>query len=535
MSTGLSIATNTLANAASENLARNQAALETSVTRLSSGLRINSAADDPSGLAISQSLQSQVAGFDQATQNVQNATSAASIADGALAATTALLQRIRTLAVEASSDSASSADKANLQAEVSELLLEVNRVAENTTFNGVSLLDGSHAGFQPEQNAYLRITSNSVLASATATAPAPSGPVTVTAPDYVYPLPGVAPTGTLSGLVAGTTYTFSGTIDPGTWFWALSLDGSFVTTGVLGGPVSASFVATGPTETFSFGVFGTGTFTVSGVTATPAGGGPPVTAAPVTSAAGLLVVSAVAANANFNTTATGAQGFTAGATGTLDGTIEVQVINTGTSIAALETFFSSAATTNPASVSPVLQAPDTISTLFDNVSITFGNFSTADVGTTAYIKVSQNVAAASNPNAAALTIQSGANEGATLQVGFAGVSTQALRISNINLLLSSSASPSLGAEDAIGQIDNALQYLLNTRATIGSAIVRLGEDAQNDTGAAVNLQASASSIGDLNVGSETTNFNKLQLLGSIGTLVLTDAEDNATSVLRLFR
>jgi flagellin len=183
----------------------------------------------------------------------------------------------------------------------------------------------------------------------------------------------------------------------------------------------------------------------------------------------------------------------------------------------------------------VLQAPDTISTLFDNVSITFGNFSTADVGTTAYIKISQNVAAASNPNAAALTIQSGANEGATLQVGFAGVSTQALRISNINLLLSSSASPSLGAEDAIGQIDNALQYLLNTRATIGSAIVRLGEDAQNDTGAAVNLQASASSIGDLNVGSETTNFNKLQLLGSIGTLVLTDAEDNATSVLRLFR
>ena len=70
---GLSIANNLLANAVSLNLNRNQQALQTSVTRLSSGLRINSAADDPSGLAIAETLQSQVNGFDQAAQNVQNA------------------------------------------------------------------------------------------------------------------------------------------------------------------------------------------------------------------------------------------------------------------------------------------------------------------------------------------------------------------------------------------------------------------------------------------------------------------------------
>jgi flagellin len=530
MSTGLSIATNTLANAASENLARNQAALQTSVTRLSTGLRINAASDDPSGLAISQSLQSQIAGFDQATQNVQNATNAASIADGALAATTTILQRIRTLAVQAASDISSTADKANLQTEISQLLLEVNRIAQNTSFNGVALLDGSHAGFQQEQNAFLTISSNSVLASATQTS-SESGPVTVTAPNYVYPLPGAEPTGTLSGLVVGTTYTFTGTVQPGFFFWGLTVGGATIASGLDGGPINATFVANAATETFGFGVFGTGTFEVTGITATPQGASATV---PVTSAAGLLVVSAVAANANFNTTATGAQGFTTGATGTLDGTIEIQVVNTGTSIAALETFFSSAATTSPASVSPILQAPNTISTLFDNVAITFGNFATADVGTSAYIKISQNVAAASNPNAAALNIQSGANEGSTLAVGFAAVDSQALRISNINVLLSSASSPSLGAEDAIGQIDNALQVLLGIRATIGSAIVRLGEDAQNDSGAAVNLQASESSISDLNVGSETTNFNKLQLLGAIGTTVLSNAESNAASVLRLF-
>jgi len=538
VSTGLSIATNTLANAASENLARNQAALQTSATRLSTGLRINTAADDPSGLAISQSLQSQIAGFDQASQNVQNATSAASIADAALATTTDLLQRIRALAVEASSDISSNADKANLQTEISELLLEVNRVAQNTSFNGVSLLDGSHAGFQPEQNAYLTIVSNSFLASATAALPpaAPSeAPVTVTAPNYSYTLPGTAPTGTLSGLVSGTTYTLTGEVTYAGGAWVVSV-GSANEGGILNGPVSLSFVATGPTQTFTVVGFGApGTLTFSGITATPPAAGNSVQSVPITSASGLLVLSAVAANANFNTTVSGAQGFTAGATGTLDGTIEVQVINTGTSIAALETFFSSAATTAPASVSPVLQAPDTTSTLFDNVAITFGNFGSADVGTSAYIKISQNVPAASNPNAAALNIQSGANEGATFAVGFAAVDSQSLRISNVNVLLSSASSPSLGAEDAIGQIDNALQYLLNIRATIGSAIVRLGEDAQNDDGAAVNLQASASSITDLNVGSETTNFNKAQLLGAIGTEVLSDAENNARSVLGLFR
>jgi len=534
VSTGLSIATNLLANATAENLARNQSALQTSVTRLSSGLRINSAADDPSGLAIAANLQSQVAGFDQATQNVQNATNAASVADGALATTTDLLQRIRSLAVEAASDISSNADKANIQTEISALLLEVNRISQDTSFNGVTLLDGSHAGFQPERNAFLTIASNSVLASATATQPPSNTPLTVTAPDYVYAVPGAPPTGTLTGLVAGTTYTLTGTINPGTWLWGLFVGGAS-RVGDLGGPVSLSFVATGPTQTFFFGVTGeVGNFIFSGITATPSGGNS-AQAVPVSSSAGLLVVTAVAANANFNTTVTGAQGFTTGATGTLDGTIEVQVINTGTSIAALETFFSSAATTNPASVSPVLQAPDTVSTLFDNVAITFGNFGAADVGATAYIKVSQNVAAASNPNAAALNIQSGADEGDTLAVGFASVDTQALRISNINVLLSSATSPSLGAEDAIGQIDNALQYLLDVRATIGSSIVRLGEDADNDNGAAVNLQAAESSISDLNVGSETTNFNKLQLLGAIGTSVLSSAEDNAKSVLGLFR
>src|SRR5215475_10546451 len=165
MSQGLSIANNLLANSVQLNLDRNQSQLQNVVTQLSSGLRINSAADDPSGNAISTNLQTQVDGFNQAVQNVQNANNAAQVALGSLTSTTQILQRIRSLAVEAASDINSNNDRLNLQTEVTQLLLEVNRISQNTNFNGQALLDGSHAGFQSAQNAFLTVTANSALAT----------------------------------------------------------------------------------------------------------------------------------------------------------------------------------------------------------------------------------------------------------------------------------------------------------------------------------------------------------------------------------
>ena len=165
MSQGLSIANNLLANSVQLHLDYNQKQLQTVVTDLSTGLRINTAADDPSGLAIATNLQTQADGFNQAVSNVQNANNAAQVALGALTSETDILQRIRSLAVEAASDINSQNDRANLQTEVSQLLLEVNRISQNTNFNGQSLLDGSHAGFQAAQNAFLNITANTALAT----------------------------------------------------------------------------------------------------------------------------------------------------------------------------------------------------------------------------------------------------------------------------------------------------------------------------------------------------------------------------------
>ena len=101
--------------------------------------------------------------------------------------------------------------------------------------------------------------------------------------------------------------------------------------------------------------------------------------------------------------------------------------------------------------------------------------------------------------------------------------------------MSSSSNPSLGAEDAIGQVDIALQTILQQQANLGAVVVRLNEDANNDNVAAVNLQASESQIRDLNVGSETTEFTKLQILVQVGTSVLAQSNSNAQSIIGLFR
>ena len=154
---------------------------------------------------------------------------------------------------------------------------------------------------------------------------------------------------------------------------------------------------------------------------------------------------------------------------------------------------------------------------------------------TAYVKVSQNVAALTNPSNPAFNFQSGADEGDTIQIGIQATNTQTLRVSNINLAISSSSNPSIGAEDAIGQVDIALQSLLQQEASLGAVVVRLNEDANNANVAAINLQASESQIRDLNVGATTTEFTKLQVLVQVGTSILAQSNSNAASVLSLFR
>ena len=123
--------------------------LDTSFQRLSSGLRINSAKDDAAGMQITNRLTGQVNGLNQGNRNANDGISLAQTAEGALDEVTSMFQRIRTLAQQASNGSNTDEDRLALQEEIRSLASEVNRVAEDTTFGGQNLLDGTYnASFQ---------------------------------------------------------------------------------------------------------------------------------------------------------------------------------------------------------------------------------------------------------------------------------------------------------------------------------------------------------------------------------------------------
>jgi len=139
----LTINTNLEAMNASRNLNNTESMLSGTMQRLSSGLRVNTAADDVAGYAISQSLQSQVNGLNQAGQNIQDAVALAQTAQGALNNINTMLQRIRELGVEYANGTTSKEDQEAISSESEQLVEEIKRVGETTQFNGVNLLKGA--------------------------------------------------------------------------------------------------------------------------------------------------------------------------------------------------------------------------------------------------------------------------------------------------------------------------------------------------------------------------------------------------------
>ncbi len=131
---------------AQRNLGSSQLKLNTSMRRLSSGLRINSAKDDAAGLAISDRMTSQIRGLNQAVRNANDGISMAQTAEGALQETTNLLQRMREIAVQAANDTNTTEDRTSLNAEFSSLISEIDRISDDTQFNNQNLLNGDASG-----------------------------------------------------------------------------------------------------------------------------------------------------------------------------------------------------------------------------------------------------------------------------------------------------------------------------------------------------------------------------------------------------
>ncbi|UOB06195.1 flagellin [[Acidovorax] ebreus] len=188
------INTNVASLTAQRNLGVSQGSLNTSIQRLSSGLRINSAKDDAAGLAISERFTSQIRGLNQAARNANDGISLAQVAESALAGAGNILQRVRELSVQSANATNSASDRKALQAEVGQLLSELDRLAVTTEFNGQKLLDGSFgsATFQVGANANQTITATTGnFRTATYGAQLKqSAPVVVTATNTPTPLTG---------------------------------------------------------------------------------------------------------------------------------------------------------------------------------------------------------------------------------------------------------------------------------------------------------------------------------------------------------
>ncbi len=184
------------------NLASSQSALATSIQRLSTGLRVNSAKDDAAGLAISERMSSQVRGLNVAARNANDGISLAQTAEGSLGKVGDMLQRIRELAVQSANATNSQTDRDALNAEVTQLKDEIGRVASTTEFNGTKLLDGSFTAqkFQVGANAGQTIDLSSIANVSLAALGTLTPPDTTT---YTQTLGAITPTAFATGIAAG--------------------------------------------------------------------------------------------------------------------------------------------------------------------------------------------------------------------------------------------------------------------------------------------------------------------------------------------
>jgi len=228
------INTNIASLSAQRNLSKSQDSLATALQRLSSGLRINSAKDDAAGLAISTRMTSQINGMNQAIRNANDGISLAQTADSSLDEVTNNLQRIRDLALQAANGTNSDDDRAALDVEVQQRLAEVNRIASQTTFNGINLLDGTFTSqaFQIGASANQTVTIDKINSAKTSDLGLGAGTATGTA---------LASTVATTGIAAGS----------------LSINGSTVTTDAT----------TNSAKALAAAINGNATITASGVTA----------------------------------------------------------------------------------------------------------------------------------------------------------------------------------------------------------------------------------------------------------------------------
>ncbi|WP_430391054.1 flagellin [Dyella sp. 20L07] len=492
----LVINTNISSLNAQNNLTKSQSALSQATQRLSSGLKINSAADNAAGFAISQRYTTQIGGLNQASSNASDAINLAQTAGSALDQVTANLQAIRDLAVQSANGTYTDADRSSMDQEVQQRLAEITRIANQTTFNGSNVLDGSMKtkSFQIGANVGQTISvslGTSVKASA-------MGQVAEVSTGDISSMFSTTPTGVT--LKAGDL-TVDGTAVTGTFTSAASLatamNAAYTTAGTGTG---ATFTVNGSGEiVVNNSADGTNAVTIGGVQATTLG------------------LTTVAKSASGTSTAVNTA---VTATAAADLSKEsFSINNTTISLTGVKSLQDLSDAINAAGITGVSAAVDGAGTGINFYSAGALNIADTNSGATA--------------NAGSIITTSATDVNAA--GGPATKYTQGTAATNGGSLANGSVATVDSANDLISRIDVALKTVSDFSAQLGAVQNRFQSTISTVAAQTTNLQASQSTIQDADFAAETASLSKAQVLQQAGISVLAQANSNPQQVLKLLQ
>ena len=483
----LTVNTNIASLTAQRNLTGSQNELSTSLQRLSSGLRINSAKDDAAGLAISERFTAQIKGLNQGVRNANDGISLAQTAEGALKEVTNNLQRIRELAVQSANATNSASDRTALQAEVAQLVAEIDRVAQNTKFNGVALLDGTFTAkaFQIGADTTDTVSINAIT-SARTSAIGGTSTSTQTSDQAVNANAIVATDGDANALRVNGTLIGASTSD------GVSTTGADYSALSKANAINALSSTTGVTATAETSVLDTAV----------GGGGAGVT---------LTVNNVLVTWDSSGNAAASATNFKAA--------VDAGTAQHGATVTI----------TNAATGAYTLTAADG-----RNLTVADGTGGLAAAG-----------GLTATTNLGKLTLTSGSASG--IQLGITGTTAAQSDVVGFNANFATSATGSgvavsslsvttaANATSAITSIDAALNTINASRATLGSYQARFESIVASSQTTAENLSASRSRIMDADFASETANLTKAQIIQQSGIAMLAQANSIPQNVLALLQ
>jgi len=465
----ISVNTNVSSLNAQRNLSQSGSDLATSMERLSSGMRINSAKDDAAGLQISNRLTSQINGLGVAQRNANDGISMAQTAEGSMQESTNILQRMRELALQSANGSNSTEDRESLQKEVVALQDELTRISDTTSFGGQQLLNGDFGSrnFQVGSNA-----NETISISLSSTAADKIGSLEATTNI-------TATAGSVSFAVGGETYDVdaSGASDAADKAAAIN-----ARTSEHGVTAEVNSVTTATLSSLDFDTGGTMSFDIGGegITGT--------------------------SNAEIASAINDLDGYTAED----DGSGTITITNTAGAPIAL-TNFAGTGNTGGGQVSASFADSDTSNTTGDASLVNGGTDSATASATTEVVTLSSKADFTVNDNSA----------------GDVAVVATGDTVQDIDL------TTELGSQSAIDIIDDALAQIDSQRADLGAVQNRFGHTISNLSNIQENVSASRSRIQDTDFATETANMTKNQILQQAGTSILSQANQLPQAALSL--